>query len=619
MTWEAWLTVLVVIALLTALVRNWAPPDAVMLTALLSLVVIGEVTGSQLLPSAGEAVSGLGNSGLISVGVLFVVVAGLVQTGAMELVARPLLGHPQNEFTAQVRLMSPVLTLSAFLNNTPVVAMFMPVVEDICKRTRISPSKLYLPMAFAATFGGVCTLVGTSTNLIVNGMVIEAAAEDNAAAAQRAEDTGSPAPQPHALTGGMRMFDITWVGLPCALVAVAYLLTVSRWLLPDRKPAITRHDDPRQYTVELIVQDGGPLVGKSIEEAGLRHLPGLFLVEIERNDEILAAVASRERLRGGDRLVFVGVVESVVDLRKLRGLTTVDEPAFKLDAPPLRRQLIEAVVSDRCPLIGTSIRDGQFRTVYDAAIVAVARGSHRVAGKIGDIVLRPGDTLLLETDQDFVARQHNSSHFFLVSGIENSQPVRHELAWLAVALLVVMIVVVSLDWMDLLTSAFIVAGVMVATQCCSIAQARQSVDWSLLVVIAASLGIGNAVQSSGLANVVAEQIIGLAGGKPWLVLLAVYFVTMLFTELITNNAAAVLVFPIAWASAKGLEVSPMPFIIAVAIGASAGFATPFGYQTNLMVYGPGGYRFGDYVRIGLPLDFVFLGVTVCLAPLVWPF
>ena len=513
----------------------------------------------------------------------------------MGLIAAPLVGHPASARDALTRLMIPVTLLSAFLNNTPVVAMFMPVVEDICKRTGISPSKLYLPMAYAATFGGVCTLVGTSTNLIVNGLLTEATSH------------------------GMQMFDLTWVGFPCALLAIGFLLIAGPRLLTDRTPAIDLQGDPRQYTVEMMVQPHGPLVGRSIEAAGLRHLPGLFLLEIEREGEVLAAVSPRQRMQANDRLVFVGIIESVVDLQNTRGLVRAAEPAYQLDAPPARRRLIEAVVSNRCPLIGSSIREGKFRTTYDAAVVAVARGSERIPGKIGDIILQPGDTLLLETDDDFVARQRNSSHFFLISGIENWQPVRYERAWVALTILLAMVAVVTAGWLDLLTAALLASAAMLSTQCCTVEQARQSIDWSLLVMIAASLGIGQAVETSGLADSVSGQMIGMAGGQPWLVLLAVYFVTLLFTELITNNAAAVLVFPIALKSADFLEVNCMPFVIAVTVAASAGFATPFGYQTNLMVYAAGGYRFSDYLKVGIPLDLIFMAVTVVLAPIIWPF
>ncbi len=489
-------------------------------------------------------------------------------------------------------------TLSAFLNNTPVVAMFMPVVDEICKKTNISPSKLFMPMAFAATFGGVCTMIGTSTNLVVAGLIDKAQLPDLPA---------------------IEMFDITWVGLPCAAASVVFMLLFSRWLLPDRRPAISLTDDPRQYTVEMLVQPGGPLVGQSVEQAGLRHLPGLYLAEIDRQGSILPAVGPQERLQAGDRLVFVGIIESVVDLQKMRGLIPATDQTFKLDAPRMQRRLIEAVVSDRCPLVGKSIREGRFRSEYNAAVIAVSRSGKRIAARVGDIVLQPGDTLLLEAHQEFVQQRRNSSDFFLVSGVENSAPTRHERAWLALAILAAMVIVAGFEWLDMLTAALLAGLLMILARCCTGSEARQSIDWSVLLVIGASLGIGQALDTSGAAQVVASKLINLASGHPWLVLVMVYFVTMVFTELVTNNAAAVLVFPIALAAARSLSVSFMPFAITIMIAASGGFATPIGYQTNLMVYGPGGYRFSDYLRLGVPLDLVFMVVTVLVTPLVYPF
>ena len=598
MAWEGYITIAVVILFIVGLARAWAAPDLLSLTCLTILTTIGALTGSDRLPGPGEALAGMSNSGLITVGALFVVVAGLTQTGAMALVVQPLLGRPRTALAAQGRLFLPVMTLSAFLNNTPVVAMFMPVVNEICKKTNISPSKLFLPLAYVATFGGVCTLIGTSTNLIVGGLIGK---------------TGLPdLPKIH-------MFDVTWVGLPCALAGVVYLLLFSRRLLPDRRPAISLTDDPRQYTVEMLVQPGGPLVGQSVEQAGLRHLPGLYLAEIDRQGVILPAVGPQERLQTGGRLVFVGIVESVVDLQRMRGLTPATDQTFKLDAPRVQRSLIEAVVSDRCPLVGKSIREGRFRTEYNAAVIAVARSGKRLTARIGDIVLQPGDTLLLEAHREFVRQRRNSSHFFLISGVENSAPTRHERAWLALAILVGMVTVASLGWLEMLAAALVAALLMIVGRCCTSGEARQSIDWSVLLVIGASLGIGQALDSSGAAEAVASKLISLAGGHPWLVLVMVYFVSMVFTELVTNNAAAVLVFPIALAAARSLEVSFMPFAITIMVAASGGFATPIGYQTNLMVFGPGGYKFSDYVRLGVPLDLVFMAVTVSITPWIYPF
>ncbi|NBB94829.1 MAG: SLC13 family permease [Planctomycetes bacterium] len=596
MTWEAWLTIGVVVFVLAALWRNWAQPDIIMAGALTLLMAAGMISGSPRLPDPREAVAGFGNAGPITVGVLFIVVQGLVRTGATERLTRPFLGLPKTPLGAQGRMILPVTTLSAFLNNTPIVAMFMPVMTDWARKTGISPSRLFIPLSYASIFGGICTLIGTSTNLVIAGMVL-------------ADDT-LPA---------VGMFDIALIGLPCAAVGIVYLLLVGRWLLPDRKPALSLGTDPRQYTVEMIVEPDGPLVGKTIEQAGLRHLPGLYLAEIDRDGAVLPAVAPDRRLDTGDRLVFVGIVESVVDLRKIRGLAPATDQVFKLAAGPTGRCLVEAVVSRDCPLLGQSIREGRFRSVYDAVVVAVARHGERLQQKIGDIELQAGDTLLLETSREFADRQRNSRDFYLVSALDGSAPMRHERAPMALAILVAMVATVTVGWLNMLTAAMLAAGLMLITRCCTGNEARQSVDWRVLVVIGAALGVGRAMQTSGAADGMARSLIGLAGERPWLVLAAVYAVTTLFTELITNNAAAVLVYPIAVASARTLGVNPMAFVFCIMVAASASFATPIGYQTNLMVYGPGGYRFSDYLRIGLPLNLLMLAVAVGLAPLIWPF
>lgn len=607
MGWEAWFVVAVVLAMLVALAKEVAAPDLLVLMALLAIVFVGEIQKANApspspgekpaalkLPTATQAIAEFGNVGLVTVGALFVVVAGLVQTGATALLTEPLLGRPKTLLSAQLRLLIPVTTSSAFLNNTPIVAMFMPVVTDICKRANLSPSKLFLPMAYCATLGGVCTIIGTSTNIVVNDRL--------------------PAEMKFAL------FDITWVGLPCAIVGVAYLIVFSRRLLPDRRPAISLSDDPRQYTVGMIVQDGGPLVGRTVEEAGLRHLPGLFLVEIERDGEVLPAVGPQAILRGSDHLVFVGIVESVVDLRKTRGLLPATDQMFKLDAPTSQRRLIEAVVSGRCPLVGKTIREGRFRSTYNAAVLAVARDGQRIPGKIGDIELQTGDTLLLEAHTDFVAQQRNSNDFYLVSHVENSAPPRHDRAWLALVTLAVMVAIAALgDGKYMLPAALTAAVIMVVTKCCTGAEARESIDLSVLITIAASLGIGKALETSGAADAIAQSLIGVAGSNHWVQLGIIYFLTLVLTELITNNTAAVLMLPLTMSTVQQLGVSYKPFVIAVMVAASCGFATPFGYQTNLMVYGPGGYKFTDYLRIGIPLDLLMMAVCVAIAPLAFPF
>jgi len=586
--WQAWLTLGVIAGVFGVLVFTRYAADVVALAALGVLLAAGVLTPQQ-------ALAGFSNEGLMTVAVLFVVAAALRETGGMTRVAQRILGVPTTVLAAQLRLMLPIAAMSAFMNNTPLVAMMLPVVDDWTRKARISASKLMIPLSYATILGGTCTLIGTSTNLVVDGLLIR---------------SGRP---------GFGMFEIGWVGLPSAILGLAFVIGAGRWLLPDRKAVVSVQDDARQYTVEMLVEPGSPLVGQSIEEAGLRRLPGMFLIEIDRQGDVLAAVGPEERLRASDRLVFAGVVESVVDLQKIRGLTPATNQVFKLDQPRERRAMIEAVVSNSCPLIGKTVRESEFRSVYDAVIIALARNGELVRKKIGDIELRSGDTLLLEARPSFAKDQRNSRDFFLVSRLEEGAIPRHRKAWIAVAILVGMVTAATLNLLPMLTAAVLAAGLMIGTRCVDWVVARRAVDLQVVLVIAATFGLGTALEVTGAAKTIAEGLVRLGGSDPWATLVVVYGVTMLFTELITNNAAAALIFPIALATADSLQVEFRPFAIAITMAASASFATPIGYQTNLMVLGPGGYRFTDYFRIGIPLNLLMWLMASLLIPRIWSF
>lgn len=592
MTWEAWVTIGSVLMVLGLLGFTRAGPDLIFVGVVTLLMLLGIV-------SPKEAFSGLANEGVITVGALYVVAAGLRETGIMSIAAHYLLGRPRSVAHAQVRLMAPVAAMSAFVNNTPLVAVCLPVTADWAKRFRISPSKLMLPLSYAAILGGCCTLIGTSTNIIVAGLL-------------------SDHPE-NART--LRLFDLSWVGVPCALVGLVYIILMSRKFLPDRVPASRNYEDPKEYTVEMLVDATSPLVGQSIEAAGLRQLPGMYLVEIDREGDILAAVGPHERLRANDRLVFVGIVESVVELQKIRGLKPATNQVFKLDAPRGRRSLLEAVVSDSCPMVGKTVREGRFRTRYNAAIIAVSRNGERVRKKIGDIVLQTGDTLLLETHPEFFEQHRYSRDFYLVSRIEGYTPPRHERAWVAGLIFLGMVIVAGtgVAHLEMLHAAMLAAGLMIITRCCTSTAARQNVDFQLLVAIAASFGLGRAMETTGAARLIAESMLGLAGSNRWAALAVIYLLTIVTTEFLSNNAAAVLMFPIALATGAALQADFMPFVMAVMFAASFGFATPLGYQTHLMVYGPGGYRLSDFARMGAPLDLLMGVVAVTLIPFFWPF
>ncbi len=586
--WSAWATAGVILVAFLVLIVTDVATDLVLVGAVALLLVAGVLAPS-------EAFAGLSNEGILTVAVLYVVVGGLEATGANLWVTEKFLRRPRSMTGALLGMMLPVTFVSAFMNNTPVVAMFLPAVHDWANQHRIAVSKLMIPLSYAAVLSGTVTIISTSSNLLVNGMLIAA--------------TGQ----------GMHMFQLTAIAIPICLVGTGFVVLFHRWLLPARERTRQPFGDPREYTVEMLVEQGSPLVGKSIEQAGLRQLPNAFLAEIERGGEILPAVGPQDRLRPGDRLIFVGVVEAVVDLQKIRGLKPATDQIFKLDAPRSQRCLIEAVVSEHCPVVGLTIREGRFRSIYNAAVIAVARSGERIDRKIGDIRLRAGDTLLLEAHPAFVEQHGNSHHFYLTSRVANSAPPRHERALLALGILLAFIVVASLGWLSMLKACLLGAGAMILTRCCTTRIARGSVEWKVVITIAAAFALGIAVEKSGLARAIAGSITASAHGSRFGTLVAIYGGTLLLTELVSHGAAVSLLFPIAMQAAHNLGVGYLPFVAAVTVAGSLGFATPWGYQTHMMVYGPGGYRVSDFMRIGIPLDLLCWALAVALIPIFLPF
>jgi di/tricarboxylate transporter len=596
---EAWITLTTISLVVVLLVATRRAPDVIIWGGV-ALLMIAPVPGPQGLRlgvlSASEALAGLANEGAVAVGLLFVMAAGIETTGAMTWLGQRMLGRPRSLASAQARIMLPTSLMSAFFNNTPLVATLMPVVGDWARKRRQSVSMLLLPLSYASILGGACTLIGTSTNLIANGWLVE-----------------------HTNLSGLGMFELAWLGVPALVVGFAWVLLTSRWLLPDRLPPIAFGDDARQYTVEMLLPRGSPLAGKTIEEAGLRHLPGLYLVEISREDQVLPAVSPRLRLREEDRLVFAGVVDSVVDLRRIHGLVPATNQIFKLHAGQRDRCLVEAVVSDACPLVGRTIREGRFRGVYNAAVIAIARNGARIDSRIGDVRLQAGDTLLLETRPSFAEQQRDRRDFYLVSRVEGSTPPQHERAPVALAILAALILVVALRWLDMVQAAAVGAGLMLMTRCCTATAARRTIDWQVLLVMTGALGLGKAMQTSGLASTLGTELIGLAGDRPVAVLAILYGISMVVSCVVTAKAGVLLVLPIALAASQDLDVSFLPFAVAVTFAGATTIATPIGYPTNLMVLGPGGYRFGDYLRFGGPLALALWGLAVLLIPMFWGF
>jgi di/tricarboxylate transporter len=588
MDWQAILTLATLVGVLSALAATRIAADLVLMSALALLLITG-VLGPV------DALVGFANPGVITIATLYVVAAGLKETGAIQWLARLLLGHPKTERGAQLRMIAPTGVLSGFMNNTAVVAMFIPAIQDWAQRLGISASKLLLPLSYAAILGGTCTLIGTSTNLVVDGMLQS------------------------KLDIHLGLFEVAWVGVPVLVIGGAFLVLVGHKLLPDRGGVSEELEQIREYGVEVIVASSGPLVGKTIAQAGLRALNYGYLTEIDRGGRLITAVEPDRTLQGGDRLYFVGAPECASELRRIQGLNPANGSVHKLEMANHQRCLVEVVLGPEFASLGKTIRDSRFRTGFNAVILSVSREGRRVPGKLGDITFRMGDTLLLEASHQFVEQYRFRRDFLLVSALNDSTPPDFHKAPRALGILAVMVLLSATGLLTILEAAFLAAGAMIGTGCLTASRARRSVDLPVLVIIASSFALGNAMTETGAAQWVAGGLLDFGPLTPWLALAMVYVLTAIFTEVITNNAAAVLMFPIALAVSEQLGVNFLPFAVAVMFAASASFITPLGYQTNLMVYGPGRYRFTDYLRLGVPLSLLIGSVAIGLIPLVWGF
>jgi di/tricarboxylate transporter len=584
MTWDAWLTLAVLVLTIVALVRDLAAPAAVVLAATVVLLLAGVITAEQ-------AFAGFSNPAPLTVAALYVLARAIEKTGALQPLVTAALGNGDHSRLGLARLLVPTACASAFMNNTPIVAMLAPQVAAWASRRGLPVSRFLMPLSFATILGGTVTVLGTSTNIVVSGLL----------------EASGRAP--------FGVFEISPVGVPVACVGLATLLLLAPVLLPDRRAASQQfEEDIREFVVSMNVAPGGPLHGRTVEEAGLRHLRGVFLVEIQRGDESIAPVSPDTVLHGDDQLTFVGRADLVADLQSTRGLVSTEHQhaAFVSDA---NSGFFEAVVSEASPLAGKSIRESGFRGRYQAAVLAIHRAGARIRAKLGEVVLKPGDTLLLLADAEFRNRWRDRNDFLLVSKLDGAPPATTPRQAALVGIVAAGIVIgAATGVLSILEASLAGALALVLCGVMTPAEARSAVNIEVIVLIAASFGLGAAVLASGLAETTAALIV--AAFSPWGpagVLLAIAVATILFTEIITNNAAAVLMFPIAMATATNAGADPRDYAIVVAIGASASFLSPLGYQTNTMVYGPGGYRFGDYARLGFPLTvllIVILLVTV---------
>jgi di/tricarboxylate transporter len=585
MDFNFWYTLILLIVMSLFLVREWFEAEIVIFSVLMLLIVGNVITIKQ-------AFLGFSNEGMLTVALLFVIAAAMDNTGVMSQLNRIMYGNPKSSVPKILtRLLIPIAALSAFLNNTPIVAMMIPSIKSWADKTHISASKLYIPLSYAAILGGMCTLIGSSTNLIIYGLMIDFGIE------------------------GLGLFELSLIGVPVALVGIIYMITIGHKLLPDRKePIISLGENTREFVIELKVTENYQNIGKTIEEAGLRHLKGLFLFEIHRNNRIIAPASPRERINVDDRLFFTGIPKTILEIQKTPGLQLIKDSTFDLkqyDSSEIKPY--EAVISPSSPLIGKSVRASNFRGKYGAVIIAIHRNAMRVNKKIGDIILNPGDTLLLLANTEFKKKWYHSDDFYLISETDlvPSKPHRH--LFIALGTFLSMMLLVIFNVLSILAAAGLAAVILIFSKTISPVEARNAVNIKVLIIIASAFGIAEAMKESGVANFLAEQIVYLGSIYGILgVLIGIFIITGLYTNFITNNAAAAILFPIVYSVAISSGISPRPLMIALAIAASASFSTPISYQTNLMVYGPGGYKFSDFGRIGLPMQFITAIVSIIL-------
>ncbi|WP_138430293.1 SLC13 family permease [Fodinibius saliphilus] len=579
----------------------WSP-DAVLVTALAIATASGVI-------SLEEAFLGFGNTTLVALGSLYVVGTGLRESGALDQASEFILGKKTRSVQRiLLRLCPSVSVYSAFLNNTPIVAMGIPAIRSWAKKKNIPASKLLMPLSYAAILGGMCTLIGTSTNLITHGLL-----------------------QSHGFEG-FSFFELAWVGVPCAISGLIYLVFVSPKLTPARRDIRYQEELKRKLLVELEITDGAEVIGKEVGEAGLTVFPGFYLSRINRNEQEIAPVPENEKLRAGDHLFYAaegGIAAKKPNLTGYPGLRLAFQPPRTIRRDEKDRELHQVVVKEGSRLVGATVGEAKLLERFGAAVTGVRRKGERIDEPLGEFVLHPGDVLLLDTGRGFRGAYEGTEDFFLtseaggevpgdVSEIKEERPGGKDL-YISIAVLVGIIGLVAFGFMHIALAGVLGVAVLLAFNVIEAGEARQSIDWTVLIVIGSALGLGRAMEVSGTSVIIGQGLVDLTSiYGPRTVLAGVVIVTVILTELITNNGAVALMFPIALSIAETQGLAARPLFIGITLAASMSLLTPIGYQTNLMVYGPGNYKFTDFFKVGFPLQLVLWAVVIILVPVFWP-
>lgn len=603
MTLEIGITLAVLLITFIALIFDIWTPDAILLTA------VGVVTAAGVI-SLEQAVNQFGNTTIVALGSLYVVAAALRNSGALDYASEYILGSEKQNIRKILLRMAPGVSLySGFLNNTPIVAMGIPAIRSWARKHGVSSSKLLIPLSYAAILGGMCTLIGTSTNLIAHGLL-----QSNGMA-------------------GFTFFELTRIGVPCAIIGLIYIIFVSPAITPDRSDIRDEEEAQRKSLVELEITDEAAVVGETIEETNLKELPGFQLVRINRNGDEIAPVPANEKLRAGDHLFYApkeGFAEISPNLAEYPGLKLAVKPPRKIKRDKKEdRELHQVVVKKGSRLVGSTVEEAKLLERFGVAVTGIRRGEKRIQEDLGNFILRPGDVLLLDTKRGFQQAHEDSEDFYLTSEAggealtsNEQQTEEHNIGknlYVSVAVLIGIIASVTAGIFHIALAGILGVAVLMAFNVIDPGEAKESIDWTVLIVIGAALGLGKALEVSGAANMIGNGMVRLTSEfGPRITLAGLVLVTALLTETITNNGAIALMFPIALSIAQSQGFDPRAFIVSITVVSSMALLTPIGYQTNLMVYGPGNYKFTDFFKVGFPLAIILWILVIILVPIIWP-
>lgn len=591
MTGEMIFVGLVIVLMLIGLSFEVIRADFLIFLVLVIFLITGVISSEQ-------ALSGFSNEGMLTVLLLFIVAGAIQKHGIIELVVYRLLGKAANVKKSMIKVMLPVGLSSGFLNNTPIVVALTPIIRDWAVDNGYSPSKFLIPLSYMTILGGTITMIGTSTTLVVHGLLVGAGLE------------------------GFSFFTLAAVGVPITAAGLIYLLTLGYKLLPEHLGAKEQiSQETKEFLAEAIIEDKFEHEGETVTKLGRDVLDGIYVIEIIRNNSRVYPVTGETKVLAGDHIIFSGSLNTIGRIQKFKGVTIKTGTELTLDDVVNKdSHLIETVVSHNSSLLNKTLKEANFKTRYDAGVIAIHRNNQRIKSRVGDIVLKTGDTLLLLADNNFINMHKYSGDFYVVNDVAPPENLNQDMrkGWVSLIALVSMILVVTLGWFTMLEAMMILVVLLIGFRFISPNEVKKFVQFDVILLISSAFAVGAAMTESGLAQYIAGGLTALATPFGILgVLFIVYLVTNCFTEVITNSAAAVLMFPIALEVADAMNIEYMGLIITVAIAASASFMTPIGYQTNLIVYVPGGYKFSDYIKVGAPLALITMFIACFIIYFVW--